>query len=302
MKSLAAYAMRGRMQAASISSLFAVLSLILPPLSYISGAIISLVTLRRGIAEGAVIALIAALVLAALSQVATGSVLVAGVFTLLVWLPVWILSVTLRQTVSLSISLSVATAICMAAVVLFHALIGNTIEWWRSIIDKLLTEAANQPGMLPMGENAMLQESTVHFMTGFMATAFFISMVLSLFLGRWWQAALYNPGGFKVEFHQFRLDKYVAVLGSIVLLWAMIISASGSLASDLSVVVCVYASVAGIALIHYWVEKTGSNKAWLFLLYLLLAFVAPHVIVFLAIVGFADAWLDIRRFIATSKD
>ena len=295
MKALAEYAMRGRMQATAISSLFAVLSLILPPLSYISGAVVALVTMRQGVSQGAFVAFVAVLVLAVISMVSTGNIIVAVVFGVVVWLPVWLLAIVLRQTVSLPITLAVATLICCVAVFAFHLSIGNTVEWWQNVLDKVLAEVFTQPGV-NAADVEMMRTTASQYMTGLMASAFFISMVLSVFLARWWQAILYNPGGFKLEFLQFRVERSIAILGALIMIWAMLTPVPGSLASDLSVVISIYASVAGIALIHHWVAATEAHKAWIILLYLLLFFIAPQILVLLAIIGFADAWLNIRRY------
>ena len=287
--------MRGRTQAAALSSLFAVLSLVLPPLSYISGAIVALVTMRRGATEGAFIAFIAVLVLAAISLFTIGNAVLAIVFGLVVWLPVLILALVLRQTISLPMTLAVATLICGVTVIGFHLMVGSTVEWWQNMLDKILTEAASQPGV-DVANMDVIRSATSQYLTGLMAAAFFISMVLSLFLGRWWQSVLYNPGGFKLEFLLFRVSKVIAILGALIMIWAMFNPIPGNLASDLSIVVSLYASVAGLALIHHWTDATNANKAWIILLYLLLVIIAPQILVLLAILGFADAWLDMRRF------
>ena len=295
MKAMAEYAMRGRLHAASLASLFAVLSLVLPPLSYISGALVALVTMRRGNSEGAVIAVISAIVLSVVAQFATGNMVIGFVFALMVWLPVWILSVVLRKTVSLMLTVSAAALISAIAVIGFHAMVGDTVTWWLSIIDQLFVEAFEQSGA-DATQLKMMRENMSQFMTGLMATAFFLSMVLSIFLGRWWQAVLYNPGGFKTEFHAFRLDKTVAIIGALILVWASVLAEAGSVAIDLAFVVSVFGSVAGLALVHHFVDTRGVNKAWVITLYLLLMFVAPQLLVLLAIAGFADAWMDLRRF------
>jgi len=295
MKAMAEYVMRGRVHAASLASLFAVLSLILPPLSYISGALVALVTMRKGISEGAVIAVISALVLSVVALVSTGSMLIGFVFALMVWLPVWILSIVLRKTVSLMLTVSAAAVISGIAVIVFHLMVGDTVSWWLVVIDQIFTEALKQSGA-DTTQLEMMRENMAQFMTGLMATAFFLSMVLSMFLGRWWQAVLYNPGGFKAEFHAYRLDKTAAIIGSLVLVGASVYTVPGSIAIDLSIVVSVYGSVAGLALIHHWVGAKNANKIWLAALYLLLVFIAPQLLVLLAITGFADAWLNIRRF------
>src|SRR3569623_887288 len=55
MRALAQYIMRGRMQAMLVAVAMAILSLILPPMNYLSSAVIGLVTLRRGWQEGLII-------------------------------------------------------------------------------------------------------------------------------------------------------------------------------------------------------------------------------------------------------
>src|SRR5690625_6353500 len=42
--------------------------------------------------------------------------------------------------------------------------------------------------------------------TGLLANVTSFTGVLGLMLGRWWQALLYNPGGFKQEFNGLRLN------------------------------------------------------------------------------------------------
>lgn len=295
MKSMAEYAMRGRVHAASLASLFAVLSLVLPPLSYISGALIALVTLRRGLSEGALIAGISALVLSVIAQITTGNMIIGAVFALIVWLPVWILSVVLRKTVSLMLAVTTAALLCGFAVVGFHLVVGDTVNWWTNIMQHMISQAADQSGM-DASQMDMMRENMSQFMTGLMATAFFLTMIMSLFLGRWWQAVLYNPGGFKAEFHQVRMDKTAAIVGSLILVWATFSPTPGSMAVDLSFVVSAYGGIAGLAFVHHLVEARNANKAWLITLYLLLMFIAPQLMVLLAIIGFADAWLDLRRF------
>jgi len=177
--------------------------------------------------------------------------------------------------------------------VIFHIAVGDTIAWWNDVLSKVFAETLGQPGM---GEMSAMLENAPQFMTGLMGTAFFASMILSVFLARWWQAALYHPGGFREEFHGIRLDRTAAMVGAAVIVLAFISASPGSLIVDVAIMTGIYASVFGVALVHHWVSETEAHKAWLILMYLLLAFVAPQILVVLAIVGLADAWLNIRRF------
>lgn len=296
MKAMANYVMRGRLAASMMASLFAVLSLILPPFSYLSGGVIALIALRKGAVESAVLLTISSAALGAMSYATMGNMVVAIVFALVVWLPVWLLALVLRSTISLSLTMVVAAAFSIIAVIGFHIAVGNPVEWWTTILSSIFEQAMSQQSFDMMGKDGILEQNIAQMMTAIMATAFFVSMVLSLLLGRWWQAMLFNPGGFQQEFHQFRIDKIFAAISAVILVWATVSATMGSLAVDVAVVICAYAAVAGVALIHDWVRVTGANKAWLILLYLLLAFVAPQLLALLAIIGFMDAWLDIRRF------
>ena len=48
-----------------------------------------------------------------------------------------------------------------------------------------------------------------------------VSTILCLFVSRWWQAMLYNPGGFGEEFRQLRLDVRAAGLSIIAFIVAL---------------------------------------------------------------------------------
>jgi len=296
MKAVATYVMRGRLAATMLASLFAVLSLILPPFSYLSGGVLALVALRKGALEGVFLLVASSAVLAVMSYATMGNVVVAVVFALVVWLPILLLALVLRTTISMGLTMVLAVALSIIAVIGFHISVGNPVEWWNAILSKVFEQTMSQQNFELLGEEGMLGQNIAQVMTAIMASAFFISMALSLFLGRWWQSVLYNPGGFQKEFHQFRIDKIFAAISALILIWATASATMGSLAVDVAVVICAYAAVAGVALIHDWVRVTEANKAWLILLYLLLAFIAPQLLVLLAIIGFTDAWLDIRKF------
>ncbi len=284
--------MRGRVQAIMVCTIFAVLSLLLPPLSYVSGAVIALVTLRNGSNEGLFVGLVSGVVMALLSSLTLGSPLLAVVFGLVVWLPILVLAAILRKTVALPLALVTAGLIAALAVVAAHSLLGDPVAWWRQVLDTVLGAAMTQQGVDP----ATMLESTAQMMTGIMASAFFLSMVLSLFLGRWWQALLYNPGGFGTEFKGLRLGKSGAALGALILLWWLVSPGLGSLPADLAAVVLTLFSVPGLALVHDWVSKAQANVGWLIGLYVLLA-IAPQLLMVLAVIGFVDSGADLRRFI-----
>ena len=73
MKGLAAFVMAGRGQAVLAVVAFSLLSVVIPPASYLAGGAVGLVTLRRGWLEGLVVTAGATLLAGALGWVALGS-------------------------------------------------------------------------------------------------------------------------------------------------------------------------------------------------------------------------------------
>ncbi|MDH5301377.1 MAG: hypothetical protein OEW58_08455 [Gammaproteobacteria bacterium] len=293
MKSLATYIMRGQMQAALVTMVFAALSLVLAPFSYVSGGIIALVTLRNGAQAGLVVAAIAGLAMAALSMWMIDSPLLALIFALVVWLPVWILALVLRRSISLALTMAVGGLLGLLAVIGMHVVLGDTVGWWQQVLDKVLADALNKQAL----DLSSVLGSTAQLMTAIMASAFLLSATIALFLGRWWQALLYNPGGFGKEFNELRLDKTGAVLTVLVTVWAVVGGGIGSLAADMAIVSVALYAVSGLALLHCWTERAGVSGLWLLGVYVLLMFFLPQLAVLLALAGLADAWVDLRRFI-----
>ncbi|MDH5378779.1 MAG: hypothetical protein OEX00_10675 [Gammaproteobacteria bacterium] len=292
MKALANYIMKGRVPAIIACTGFSVFSLLFPPLSYLSGAVISLVTLRVGSGQGLVLAILSTLMVGGLTMAFMGSGLYAMVVLVAVWLPVWIVSTVLRQTVSLNLALLVAVGMALLAIIAFHLAIPDTEAFWKDIISKFLAESGNS---VPEIRQEDVIESTVPIATAALGATFLLSTSLCLFLGRWWQALLYNPGGFGKEFRELQVNKVFAMTTLAVVTAAMLMSELGGLLSDLSVVMIAYCAIGGLALFHDWVEKTKANTIWLIVVYVFLLFAAPQMLTVLAMIGIGDSWGNLRQ-------
>ncbi len=298
MSFLAGYVMRSRTSAIFSAAVTAVLSLLVPPVSYISGAIAGLVTLRHGSREGLILVAIAGLLVAA-PGVVTGNSGMALIFSAVVWMPVWALAVVLRQTVSLPITILVAALFGVICVVVIHTLLADPAAWWREKLGAL------QP-MLEQGgwtavEIETLLGTLANAMTAMLGAAVMITPLISLFIARWWQARLYNPGGWQKEFHQLRLPGVLTGLAALIVVVAWF--AGGMLqtfAADLLMIVLLLYLLQGLSVVHNLVYRHGLNVGWLIALYALLL-ILPHMVMLVAGLGFTDTWVNYRSRFAPQK-
>src|SRR3569832_1316830 len=220
MRGFAQYIMRGRVQAMLVAVAMAILSLVLPPINYLSSDVIALVTLRRGRQEGLIIIVGVCVVLTLFTLVTPLNPIYAGIFAAAVWLPVWVLALVLRATVSLPVTVMAAGVIGLAGVALTYQMLDDPAQAWQDAMGRVMEQAAapTEPDKAApnlLGE--MLEEAAPH-MTGMAVAALVLGLMLSLLLARWWQALLYNPGGFRREFHALRLSRGFAALALAVLL------------------------------------------------------------------------------------
>ena len=295
MRALAKFVMSRRIQAVLVAVGFALWGLLLPPASYLSGAAVALVTLRRGAREGVLIIAGATAAAAVLAGLVLGDTVPALVFVLGMWLPLWLLAIVWRNTVSLAWTLQAAAGIGVLTVVLMHLVLQDPAAWWRALLEAL-RPAMEQAGVFADGaamEGAL--DAAARLMTGLMAAALVFSLMISLFIARWWQAALYNPGGFRQEFHALRADRRIAVVLVVVLLLSLVDrGVIGALATDLAMVGIVLYLFQGLALIHGMVAAFRANVFWLVGLYALMVLASPQMVLLLSAMGFADTWFDFR--------
>jgi hypothetical protein len=299
MRALAGFIMGGRMQAVLVAAGFAVLGLMLPPVGYLSGAAVGLVTLRKGGAEGLLVAAGAVAGSAVLVLLVLGSPAPALGFALGLWLPLWALALVWRATVSLPLTIQAAAGLSALFVVLMHLILPDPAVWWRSLLETL-RPVMEQAGMLGEGpEVDVALERVAGMMTGVVGAALVLSLMISLLIARWWQAVLYNPGGFGAEFRSLRLDRRfgLALLAAFGLS-VFVPGALGALAGDLAIVAMVAFVFQGLALIHGSVAAVQAHRAWLIGVYVMIVLAPPQAALVLAAMGFADTWFDFRARMA----
>lgn len=289
MRGLAAFIMRGRLSALGV--LFAV-SLV-PVLGWLSGAVLALVGLRRGPVEGLLLALAAALATALLLGLAFGTPALAAQPLLELWLPVLVLAGWLRYTVSLSSTLRLAAVLAAMAILILHLAIPDQAAYWGEFLlrmERLFTGGEGQEAW------RLMRERLLPVMAGLVVLSQLGVVLASLLLGRWWQSLVYNPGGFRQEFHGLDLGRGFGIAAAVLL--ALAAWQGTGLAQNIALVAAGVFVLQALALAHAAVAARGMSGAWLIGLYLLL----PFGFELLAVVGIAGAVFGWRRRIRERTD
>ncbi|MEQ8955194.1 MAG: hypothetical protein RL120_13765 [Gammaproteobacteria bacterium] len=272
MRSLAEFVMKGRRQA-----VIAVLLLGLVPLVYfLNPAVVGLVMLRKGFREGILVFVWAVLPVGAWAYV-------GDVWPLLMLLSVTGMSVLLRETESWEFTL------------LTGILVGVAGEMYLRLQPQVLDLVFLQLEQYLQSNQlqGMQLEDLRELMTGFIGAVYMFLAVMLLMLARWWQAALFNPGGFQEEFHRLRIGPKAAM----VLLAVMLLANFGIVVPDTWVLFLVMPLlVAGLAVCHGVVKLKAMSGSWLIALYALLVF--PIVMQLLVLLALVDSWYDFRQRIA----
>ncbi|OOG25379.1 hypothetical protein B1C78_06915 [Thioalkalivibrio denitrificans] len=291
MKPLASFIMESRTRAVTATVAFGVGGLALPPLAVVSSAAVALVALRAGLNHAAVVAAISAVVLGMLAW-AMGMEPLVGVGTGLVqWLPAMVLAEVLRRTVSWPNMLLTATGIACGVILLVRAAVADVAQMWVTVLQAILGPLLQQTGMSPAEvEQALRQVAPV--MTGLLAAAMVLTLVLALILARYWQSVLYNPGGFAEEFQRLQLGKVPAVLLAVSLGGAWL--GQSDLLMELSMVFLVVFFIQGVALVHALTRQLDMNRFWLVGMYVLLVIAMPQMMTMLAAFGVLDSAFDFR--------
>jgi hypothetical protein len=275
---LAEFIMRGRAQALLVAVVGAASILF----SWISAAAVALVTLRKGAGEGAWLllwALLPALVVAWRVGDVSYLALLAGTAGL---------ALVLRATVSLGTALlaSVALGLVTGGLMLafggdYLALVNdNIVEPYLALREQALEQAGNAVTLPRPGVGAI---------AGAAGTGTAVMAVMCLLLARYWQAALYNPGGFGEEFRALR---YPLGVSAALALGVLALSSLGLEWSIWAMLGLVPLTFAGIGLVHARARARHWSTAAVALFYLSwLLLPMQLVMVFLAV---TDSVVDFR--------
>ncbi|MGQ7245987.1 hypothetical protein ACUN9Y_01420 [Halomonas sp. V046] len=277
---VARWSMKGTPQAA----LVALVASLIPWLFWFGAAIATLVTLRRGMAP-ALPVIVAAAVPAGWWWTQGDPIPLTT--TLLTVLMAIVLRARTRWSEALIVGVLAGAAMIQIGVFLPKADTAMMLEQLRQSSTDV---AAMLDELAASGVDAtQLAELVISGVTGLVVM---LTAVACLALGRSWQAGLYNPGGFREEFHALRLSRRE-------LLIVVALVAFGTLLGLPSVGMLVWIPLlmAGIGLTHGVVGRKGMNGLWLVAFYVLLITTWPMILIVL-FVALIDTFADFRGRLA----
>ncbi|GHB16706.1 hypothetical protein [Salinicola rhizosphaerae] len=276
MLALARWIMRGTPQALAAAALTS----LVPWLFWFGAAITGLVTLRRGLSTAAPV-VIAAAIPAGWWWMQGDAVPLASI------LLVTLMATVLRSRMQWSETLIVGSLVCM---VLIQVGIFVPAGGAGPLLDELRRNSTEVAGLLDQlsAQGINTERMAALVIGGVTGLIVLLAGTACLALARSWQAGLYNPGGFREEFHALKLSRkqlaLLVVLAGLGMLFA--IPAAGLLA-------WVPLLIAGVALVHGFMGLKGMSGFWLVGFYALLLTTWPTILIVL-LLALVDTFADFR--------
>ena len=276
MRALAEFIMRGRTQAAVVAVLGTAVPVLTP-------AAIALVSLRKGMGNGLLIllwGLLPMLISLAMGQMQPLMPILAISGLVVTYATALILrnSVSWSHTLLGLVALSTLAALLQLVLVpdLLAQLTASLAEFVKQLFSEVEPSTVEMPGQTVV--------------VGMIAYITAVGSLFGVIVGRWWQAALYNPGGFAEEFQQFRLNTIQAVVCMAAAIYCLTQSPDYRSWATLFVLPLL---VMGVAIVHRFVAVKRMGTQWLIGFYVLV-FLLDIIAQLLVIVAFLDTWLNFR--------
>ncbi len=258
----------------------------------LSTSVVCFVVLRRG--ESAVVHVLAiafvALFIVSVLVLKAGLILPISAFVF--WVAGMVVAVVLRRTVDLSISTLAAAgcgALAFVGVMLFAPDLAD--QWSKAVRAILETMPMEDKARFPSGQLEKITDKFAQMLPSAIALSVMLVALGSVYIARWWQASIVNPGGFQQEFHGLRYGRIIALGGLILIAIAISVGGPNGIALASLVIMCFF--IQGLSVAHALVKQRGMSAAWLVGIYLLM--ILPQTVLLLGALGMSDNIYSLRK-------
>jgi hypothetical protein len=262
-------------------------------LSFLSGVVLVLLVLHKGVRRAMLEAAGATALLAVFTLVLKARLDVMLASALSVWVPAALLALLLRQTRSLTLSLQLAWLITIGVMLVFFVVVSDPVAFWQAQIEgfrAVLSQQGlhDQAALLGRDVSAIAEQMS-------MLTALFAwsVSVVGLVLGYKLQRQLPGATARYGRFRDLNFGRVVALATAV----ASVIAWLGGWMPLQSTAFVMFAMfwLQGLAIAH-WSHGQGFLPTFgLVALYLLVPFLNVILLMGLAVTGYIDAWFGFRR-------
>ncbi|MCK4710714.1 MAG: DUF2232 domain-containing protein [Gammaproteobacteria bacterium] len=290
MLAIARYALKSPFHASTIVGILAILSLFIPLVSILSGAIVGLIILTQGLLSGTRALIISIIGITAVSYLVTQSPEMGITLGLVQWVPMVILAEILRRTRSMSFTMVSGMVIASLAVVAQYVFWPDIDKLWAEYVQIMFQSVQLEQAESGMEQIQAGMQELVHWMVIVLVAVMYSTFIGTLMASRWFQARLAGSEGFRNEFYSIKLGKGAAIAVMLLAILSFVLK-QDLLIAMLMVMLATFL-YQGLAIVHSW-SMGGKRKGWLVLLYVMMV-IFPQVVAATAFLGVIDNWTDFR--------
>jgi hypothetical protein len=268
------------------------ITMLLPILPTIGGAILMLVALQQDLRRAIVVAAAAGAALVVVALVSGASLLQALIQLGSLWIPTLGLAAAMRTTRSLILTMQLSVIVVLVGTCLFFVLTSDPVGFWQQVI---AAEPVLQALQLQEWQSAVgaTDEQFAGVMTTMFAIGFWFGLIGVLLLGYW--LYLQVPGN-TPRFGLFSDLNFGRVIASLLAVTSVIGFAVDAVwIQSIAFLLFAVFWLQGVAMVH-WLHRKGHIPLFaVSAAYILTLFVAQYAGTALAVLGYTDAWFQYRN-------
>lgn len=264
-----------------------------PYLGFLSAALVVLLVLHDGTRVAALKAAGAAVLLAVIGTVVGTPLSVVLAVAVVYWLPAALLGTLLAMTRSLTLTLQVSVLVAVLGMLVFFGIVGDPTAFWQAELGAA-AEVWRSMGAVELADNltegqAMLAAQMTMFIVTLLWTIYAATLVVGYKLFR-------QLPGETDRYGRFRDLNFGRVLALIMALCSVVALVAGAAwLQNIAFVMFAVFWLQGLAIVH-WLHGANILPGFaVAMVYVLIVPLSAVVVVGLAVLGYIDAWFNLRR-------
>jgi hypothetical protein len=270
-----------------------------PYLGFLSAALVVLLVLHDGARVATLKAAGAAVLLGLIGVVVGTPPSVVLAVAVVYWLPAALLASLLAMTRSLTLTLQVSVLVAVLGMLVFFGIVGDPVAFWQAELGAA-AEVWRSMGAVELADSlaegqAMLAAQMTMFIVTLLWTIYAATLVLGYKLFR-------QLPGEADPFGRFRDLNFGRVLALIMALCSVIALVTGAAwLQNIAFVMFAVFWMQGLAIVH-WLHGAGILPGFaVAMVYVLMVPLSAVVVIGLAVLGYIDAWFDLRRRVPVAR-